>query len=94
MTALRGLSLNHIDKFLGKHYICREPPARRSSQNRNFHAGRIYEQVYEALRSIYGIYLTLSGGDWKDRLLRIGHMGNLTNEDYDDLVAKLREELI
>ena len=49
--------------------------------------------VYEALRSKYGLYLTPSGGDWKDLQLRVGHMGNLTLADFDDLAEKLVIEM-
>ena len=49
--------------------------------------------VYEALREKYDITLTPSGGDWKEKQLRVGHLGNLTLGDYDDLVLKLRGEL-
>ena len=49
--------------------------------------------VYDALREKYDITLTPSGGDWKDKQLRVGHLGNLTLGDYDDLVLKLRGEL-
>lgn len=50
--------------------------------------------VYEALREKYGIVLTPSGGDWKDLQLRVGHLGNLTLGDYDDLIEKLKGELL
>ncbi len=49
--------------------------------------------IYESLKEKYGIILTPSGGDWKDRQLRVGHLGNLTLRDYDDLAEKLRAEL-
>lgn len=51
-------------------------------------------EVYEALSAKYGIYLTPSGGDWKDIQLRVGHLGNLDTEDYDDLIEKLKGELV
>ena len=50
--------------------------------------------VYEAMREKYDITLTPSGGDWKDKQLRVGHLGNLSLGDYDDLVEKLKGELI
>lgn len=49
--------------------------------------------VYETLKNKYDIILTPSGGDWKTKQLRVGHLGNLTLEDYDDLVEKLKGEL-
>lgn len=50
--------------------------------------------VYEAMKEKYEIILTPSGGDWKDKQLRVGHLGNLTLDDYDDLVQKLEGELV
>lgn len=49
--------------------------------------------VYESLKKKYDIVLTPSGGDWKNKQLRIGHLGNLTLKDYDELVQKLKGEL-
>lgn len=51
-------------------------------------------EVYENLKNKHSIYLTPSGGDWKDKQLRIGHLGNLVLNDYDFLIQKLREELV
>ena len=51
-------------------------------------------EVYEALKNKYEIFLTPSGGDWKDVQLRVGHLGNLTLADYDDLVEKLKGEIL
>ena len=50
--------------------------------------------VYESLKEKDDLILTPSGGDWKDLQLRVGHMGNLTLEDYDLLLEKLGEELL
>ena len=50
--------------------------------------------VYEAMKKKYEIILTPSGGGWKDKQLRVGHLGNLMLDDYDDLVQKLRGELV
>lgn len=44
--------------------------------------------VYMALRE-RGITVTPSGGDLKDRLLRVGHIGNLSESDYDILLREL-----
>jgi len=49
--------------------------------------------IYEALKEKYNIFLTPSGGAWKNKQLRVGHLGNLTLRDYDDLMEKLRGEL-
>ena len=50
--------------------------------------------VFEAMKEKYEIILTPSGGDWKEKQLRVGHLGNLKLDDFDDLVEKLRGELI
>lgn len=49
--------------------------------------------VYENMKEKYGIILTPSGGDWKEKQLRVGHLGNLTLADYDELTEKLEREL-
>ena len=50
-------------------------------------------EIYERMKNKYGIFLTPSGGDWKDKQLRVGHLGNLKLKDYDDLIEKLGGEL-
>lgn len=47
------------------------------------------KRVYSELRSRFDITVTPSGGDLGDTLLRIGHLGNLEESDYDDLIAAL-----
>lgn len=49
--------------------------------------------VYERLKERHGIILTPSGGDWKDLQLRVGHLGNLKQEDFDFLLELLKKEL-
>ena len=49
--------------------------------------------VFLRLRDGYGITVTPSGGDLRGKLLRIGHIGNLSEEDYDELFAALKEVL-
>lgn len=51
------------------------------------------QEVYHKLRDSYGITVTPSGGDLKERMLRVGHLGNLTQEDYDHLLNALKEIL-
>ncbi len=47
--------------------------------------------IYRRLESEYSITVTPSGGDMRDHLLRIGHMGNLKSTDYDELIKALKE---
>ena len=50
--------------------------------------------VYMGLREKYGIVLTPSGGWFGDKMLRVGHLGNLKKEDMDHLMECLEKELI
>ena len=51
------------------------------------------KSVYETLYNDYEITVTPSGGELANRLLRVGHMGNLTVEDNDRLLKALGEIL-
>ena len=37
--------------------------------------------------------LTPNGGDLHEKVLRIGHMGNLDRKDYDELIEVLKKVL-
>lgn len=47
--------------------------------------------LFEYLKDNYKIYLCPSGGDLKDTLIRVGHIGNLNKSDYDKLFKALDE---
>jgi len=47
------------------------------------------KRIFQYLMDKYGYVVTPSGGDLADKLLRIGHMGNLSEEDYDALLAAI-----
>ena len=49
--------------------------------------------VFEKLRNEYDVTVTPSGGDLRDKLLRVGHIGNLSEEDYDVLFKALDDVL-
>lgn len=49
------------------------------------------EDVFHILKDKYDIIVTPSGGDLKDKLLRIGHLGNQSMEDYKELLLRLKE---
>ena len=51
-------------------------------------------KVFEYLKDKYDIFLTPSGGELRDRQLRVGHLGNLSLVDYDELIGKLEEALV
>lgn len=46
--------------------------------------------IFEILKR-QGLMVTPSGGDLKDKVLRIGHLGNLTLQDYDQLLMALEK---
>lgn len=50
-------------------------------------------QVFEYLKNNYEIYLNPTGGELEDKMLRVSHLGNLSKEDYDDLIKKMKEVL-
>lgn len=50
-------------------------------------------RIFENLKNKYGLVLTPSGGNWRSLQLRVGHLGNLTDADFNLLVEKLRGEL-
>ena len=49
------------------------------------------QKVYQFLKKNYAITLTPSGGAMRERMLRVGHLGNLKLCDYDALCDGLRE---
>ena len=48
------------------------------------------QEIYKRLRSEFGLTLCPSGGANADRILRVGHMGNLCEADYDAVEAALK----
>ncbi len=48
------------------------------------------QKVYHTLMETYGLVLTPSGGEWEEIQLRVGHLGNLSETDYDNLLEKLQ----
>ncbi len=49
--------------------------------------------IFLKLKDEYGIWICPNGGDLKDKVFRVGHMGCLTTADYDKLVSALKEVL-
>lgn len=52
------------------------------------------QDVYKRLKDEYELVLTPSGGDLKNTMLRVGHIGNLSIKDYDLLIVALKETLL
>ena len=46
--------------------------------------------IFTKLKDEYGIWICPNGGELKDKIFRVGHIGALTAEDNDKLVAALR----
>lgn len=49
--------------------------------------------IFLKLKDEHGIWICPNGGELKDKVFRVGHMGCLTTADYDKLVAALKEVL-
>ncbi|MBQ9715884.1 MAG: alanine--glyoxylate aminotransferase family protein [Clostridia bacterium] len=47
--------------------------------------------LFLKLKDEYGIWICPNGGELKDRVFRVGHIGNLCRQDYDVLVCALRK---
>ena len=51
-------------------------------------------QIFLKIKDEYGMWICPNGGDMKDTVFRVGHIGCLTEADYDQLIeafVKLRE---
>lgn len=49
--------------------------------------------IFLRLKDQYGIWICPNGGNMKDYIFRVGHMGALSDNDYDSLVDALKEVL-
>lgn len=47
--------------------------------------------IFLRLKDEYGIWVCPNGGDMKDTIFRVGHIGALTKYDYDKLVDALKD---
>ena len=48
-------------------------------------------EIFEILKQEYNIWICPNGGNLKDSIFRVGHIGCLTKEDYDTLIVALKE---
>ncbi len=46
-------------------------------------------EIFMILKDEYGIWVCPNGGEYKDKIFRVGHIGELTVEDYQVLVEAL-----
>ena len=49
--------------------------------------------IFLKLKDEHGIWVCPNGGDMKERIFRVGHMGCLDKSDYDELIVALKEVL-
>jgi aspartate aminotransferase-like enzyme len=47
--------------------------------------------IFLHLKDNYNIWICPNGGNLKDSVFRVGHIGNLTKKDYDELINALHE---
>ena len=47
--------------------------------------------IFLSLKDEYGIWVCPNGGDMKDTIFRVGHIGALTHEDNDTLIKALKD---
>jgi aspartate aminotransferase-like enzyme len=47
--------------------------------------------VFEVLKDEYGIWICPNGGELKNKIFRVGHMGCLTKESYDTLIKAFKD---
>ena len=47
--------------------------------------------IFLKIKDEYGMWVFPNGGDMKDIVFRVGHIGALTSDDYDKLIAAFKE---
>jgi len=47
--------------------------------------------IFTILKDEYGIWVCPNGGDMKDTIFRVGHIGALTKADYDTLISAFKD---
>lgn len=47
--------------------------------------------VFLHLKDEYGIWICPNGGELKDKVFRVGHIGHLTEDDYDKLIDAFKD---
>lgn len=48
-------------------------------------------EIFSILKDEYNIWICPNGGELKDKVFRVGHIGDLAKEDYDILIKALNE---
>lgn len=47
--------------------------------------------IFLKIKDEYGMWICPNGGDMKDSIFRVGHIGHLTTSDYDKLIAAFKD---
>ena len=47
--------------------------------------------IFLELKDNYGIWICPNGGELKEKIFRVGHIGNLKKEDYDKLIEAFND---
>ena len=47
--------------------------------------------IFTELKEKYGIWICPNGGDLKDKVFRVGHIGALNQNDFDTLISAFRD---
>ena len=47
--------------------------------------------IFRILKDVYGIWVCPNGGELAEKVFRVGHLGDLNEEDYDTLLAALAD---
>ena len=50
-------------------------------------------RLFEILKDSYEIWICPNGGEMKDKIFRVGHIGNIQKKDYDTLVNAIKDVL-
>ena len=50
-------------------------------------------KLFEILKDNYGIWICPNGGEMKDIIFRVGHIGDIKKSDYDKLVDSIKDVL-
>ncbi|MCR5350492.1 MAG: aminotransferase class V-fold PLP-dependent enzyme [Acholeplasmatales bacterium] len=48
-------------------------------------------KLFELLKDNYGIWVCPNGGNLKDKIFRVGHIGDIKNSDYDKLIYSIKD---
>lgn len=48
-------------------------------------------KVFEIIKDEYHIFVCPNGGEFADKIFRVGHIGDLTFDDYDQLIAVFKD---